>query len=101
MLREVGIAALLASVIAAVACGGGSVSTLNTQNHNSPPPPPQTNSSGTISIYPASETLRVGGQRRFSGWDSSVGQYDVTWSLQEGAAAGSITVDGLYTAPSA
>jgi hypothetical protein len=29
-----------------------------------------------------------------------VGQYDVTWSLREGAAAGTITADGLYTAPS-
>jgi len=44
--------------------------------------------------------LRIGGHQKFSGWDSTVGQYDVTWSLQEGAAAGTITVDGLYTAPS-
>jgi len=29
-----------------------------------------------------------------------VGQFDVAWSLQEGASAGTITADGLYTAPS-
>jgi WD40 repeat protein len=28
-----------------------------------------------------------------------VGQYDVTWSLKEGADAGTITTDGIYTAP--
>jgi len=55
--------------------------------------------SSAVSISPASETLRTGGQRRFSGWDSSVGQYDVTWSLQEGEAAGNITAEGLYSAP--
>lgn len=56
--------------------------------------------SGTVSISPASETLRTGGQRQFSGWDSTVGQYDVSWSLEEGAVAGTITADGLYAAPS-
>jgi Galactose oxidase, central domain len=29
-----------------------------------------------------------------------VGQYDVMWSLEEGAAAGTLTDEGLYTAPS-
>jgi hypothetical protein len=29
-----------------------------------------------------------------------VGQYDVTWSLREGAAAGTVTAEGLYSAPS-
>ena len=62
-------------------------------------PPGDPGSSPAVSISPASETLRTGGQRQFSGWDSTVGQYDVTWSLEEGAAAGTITADGLYTAP--
>jgi hypothetical protein len=63
-------------------------------------PPGDPGSSPAVSISPASETLRTRGQRQFSGWDSTVGQYDVTWSLEEGAAAGTITADGLYTAPS-
>jgi len=55
--------------------------------------------SSAITITPASETLRIGGQRQFAGWDTSVGQFDVTWSLQEGPTAGTITADGFYTAP--
>jgi hypothetical protein len=85
-------------LMALSACGGGSTTSL--QSSGSPSQPGTPNSPDAISIFPASETLRIAGQRRFSGWDSSVGQYDVTWSLQEGAAAGTITVDGLCTAPS-
>ena len=79
-----------------VAAGCGSSAASQPQAGGFDPPA----SAATVSIFPASETLRTGGQRQFSGWDSSVGQYDVTWSLQEGAAAGTITADGLYTAPS-
>jgi hypothetical protein len=97
-MRTAGIALLLAFLLAGVGCSGGPVSSVNTgRGGASPSGDPRT--AGAVSIYPASETLRTGGQRRFSGWDSSVGQYDVTWSLQEGAAAGSITTDGIYTAP--
>jgi WD40 repeat protein len=52
----------------------------------------------TIQISPPAEMLRVGGQRQFSGFALAADQH-VTWRLQEGAAAGEITVDGLYTAP--
>jgi len=96
MLRQVGIVLLTASLVAVCGCGSSSTA----QNAPSPTDPSPTPSAGSVTIYPASETLRTGGQRRFSGWDSSVGQYDVTWSLQEGAPAGTITADGLYTAPS-
>jgi hypothetical protein len=101
MLRNIGVALLLLSLVEVAGCGGGSVSRINTPAVGSNPPtdPNPSPTSTVITITPASETLRTGGQRRFSGWDSSVGQYDVTWSLQEGAAAGSITPDGLYTAP--
>lgn len=100
MMRTAGIAVLLAVFISAVGCSGGPASGVNrtASGSNAPADP---SAPGAVSIYPARETLRTGGQRRFSGWDSSVGQYDVTWSLQEGAAAGSITTDGIYTAPSA
>jgi hypothetical protein len=53
----------------------------------------------TVSITPASETLRVGGQRLFSGFVLA-GNQQVTWSLQEGTPGGSIRADGLYSAPS-
>ena len=83
-----------------IASGCGSSSAVPQPDPLPTPEPSSTPSAGSITIYPASETLRTGGQRRFSGWDSGVGQYDVTWSLQEGAAAGTITPDGLYTASS-
>jgi len=99
MLRITAIALLLASLVAGVGCSGGSAPTVNTRAGGSTPPT-DPSSPGAVSIYPASETLRIGGQRQFSGWDSTVGQYDVIWSLQEGAAAGTVTADGLYATPS-
>jgi hypothetical protein len=98
MLRMTRIALLLAFLVGAAGCSGRPLSTANTarggSNLGGDP-----SASGAVSIYPAQETLRIGGQRRFSGWDTTVGQYDVTWSLQEGTAAGIITTDGVYTAP--
>jgi hypothetical protein len=80
-------------------CGGGSGSAPRTQTGDPSNSPDQGNSAGPISIFPATETLRIGGQRQFSGWDGTVGQFDVTWSLQEGTAAGTLSAEGLYTAP--
>jgi hypothetical protein len=91
-------------LFAALGCGGGSGSA--TQTRMGDPSNPgqsntgQGNTGGPISIFPPTETLRIGGQRQFAGWDSTVGQYDVIWSLQEGTAAGTLTANGLYTAPS-
>lgn len=99
MLRSTGIASLLAFLVAAVGCSGGPGPSVNSSSFN-PSNEPNPNSSSTISISPASDTLRTGGQRQFSGFDRTVNQYDVTWSLQEGAAGGSVTADGVYTAPS-
>jgi galactose oxidase-like protein/Kelch motif protein len=53
----------------------------------------------TVSISPASPTLRIGGKQLFSGFALAANQ-NVTWKLQEDSTAGSITPDGLYTAPS-
>jgi len=53
----------------------------------------------TVTIGPNPETLRIGGYRQFNGFAVAADQH-VTWKLQEGAAAGTITADGLYTAPS-
>lgn len=95
---------IFALQVAVLGCGSGATSKINTTLTSSAHPggsnPTGNPSTGGISIFPATETLRIGGLRRFSGWDSGVGQYDVTWRLQEGAAAGTITADGLYTAPS-
>jgi Galactose oxidase, central domain len=99
MLGNSGVVILLGFVIAAAGCGGGSVTKADTPSGGSNPPAAPT-PAAAVSIFPASESLRTGGQRQFAGWDSSVGQYDVTWSLQEGAAAGTVTAEGLYTAPS-
>ena len=52
----------------------------------------------TVTIGPNPETLRIGGYRQFNGFAVAANQ-NVTWKLQEGAAAGNITADGLYTAP--
>lgn len=98
MLRATGTAVLLGCMIFVVGCSGGSLSGV-TRAGGDPKAPGNPDPPGAVSIYPASETLRISGQRRFGGWDSTVGQYDVTWSLQEGTAAGTITTDGVYTAP--
>jgi hypothetical protein len=102
MLRLSGIAFVFAFLVAATACSGNPGPRVNTAGSSFNPndPNPNPNSPSTVSISPASDTLRIGGQRQFSAFDRTVNQYDVTWSLQEGAAGGSITSEGLYTAPS-
>jgi Galactose oxidase, central domain/Kelch motif len=88
----------LGLIVILAGCGGGfatGVGSSSSSGTGSSTP----GSAASVSISPPSETLRIGGQRQFSGWDSTVGQYDVTWSLREGAAAGTISAEGLYTAP--
>ena len=52
----------------------------------------------TPSVIPAADTLGVGGTRQFVasgfGTDSAV-----TWSVEEGTTGGTITPNGIYTAP--
>ena len=50
------------------------------------------------SVVPAAETLGVNGTRQFiaAGFANNS---DVQWSVEEGAAGGTITSDGYYTAP--
>ena len=80
--------ALFVLLVATTGCSGGPGPRVTTAgsgfNPNDPNPNP--NSPSTISISPASDTLRIGGQRQFSAFDRTVNQYDVTWSLEEGAA---------------
>jgi WD40 repeat protein len=53
----------------------------------------------TVSISPPAENLRIGGSRQFGGFAIAADQR-VTWDLEEGVMGGTITPDGLYTAPS-
>ena len=52
-----------------------------------------------LTIFPAAETLGPGGTRQFSDSIQGLGDQAVTWTVQEGAAGGSISSAGLYTAP--
>lgn len=97
MWRANGVAVLLVFLTELAGCSTSRLSTANTPGNDPPAVPAPT---GAVSIFPPNDTLRMGGKRQFSGWDSTVGQHDVLWSLEEGAAAGTITSDGLYTAPS-
>ena len=103
MLRTTGISLLIACVLAGIGCGS-SLSNSRSRVTSAAPSDPNSGSSAgqgaEISIFPSTDTLRIGEQRQFSGFDRTVGQYDVTWSLREGAVGGSISAGGLYTAPS-
>jgi len=104
MWRSSSILLLIAILMAAVGCGSGGASGSGskiTPPLNSNPASSGSAATGSISINPASDILRIGGKRQFSGFDTTVGQYDVSWSLREGATGGSVTAGGLYTAPSA
>jgi hypothetical protein len=55
-----------------------------------------------VVVYPPSVDLGLGGTQAFSGFLLGCGDSaDVTWSVQEGLAGGSITGEGSYTAPGA
>lgn len=53
----------------------------------------------SVSVAPSNDVLGPSGVRQFSATVASAIQQAVTWSVQEGTAGGSITVNGLYTAP--
>jgi len=52
-----------------------------------------------VSVFPPSDVLGPLGVRVFSPTVSTSLNANVTWSVQEGAAGGSITASGQYTAP--
>jgi hypothetical protein len=60
-----------------------------------PPPPPAV----AVAVSPTSASLIAGGSRTFAATVSGTTSTAVTWSVQEGAAGGSITSAGVYTAP--
>lgn len=54
----------------------------------------------TVSVFPLGAALAKGETQSFAGSVLGCGnQSAVTWSIQEGAAGGTIDADGLYTAP--
>lgn len=74
------------------ACGGGGT-------HFTPPAAASLPVS--VSITPSNTQLVQGGLLQFSASVFNTANAAVTWSVQEGAAGGSISATGLYTAPKA
>jgi hypothetical protein len=53
----------------------------------------------SLSVLPTSDTLGPNGSRAFTASVSGTINTGVNWSVEEGAAGGSITSGGIYTAP--
>jgi len=95
----------LMAIFLAVGCGGGGGGD-GTPVAELPATPP-TNSpvevsplpSGPLSIEPEGARLPVGGQQHFSVTTDPLSDLEVTWRIQEGEVGGSISGDGVYTAP--
>jgi len=80
---------LLAPALVFTACGGGSSS--NSSN----------NTLVSLAVTPVNSTLDQGATQQFNASVVGSSNVAVTWSVQEGAAGGSITGAGIYTAPNA
>ncbi len=85
-------AVLLLAVPLLTSCGGGG---------NSAPPPPPPLPAVAVVISPNTVTLPAGGAQTFTVTVEGSANTAVTWSVQEGAAGGTITSLGVYTAPPA
>jgi hypothetical protein len=77
-LRSLG---LLAMLVVLTTCGGGSSTSVG------------------ISLSPTSSALHPGDVTVFSATVTGSGNTAVTWTVQEGAAGGSVDSSGVYTAP--
>lgn len=75
-----------ASLLILVACGGGG---------SKPAPAPVV----AVTVSPTSIPLVVGDTHTFTATVTGNANTSVTWSVTEGAAGGTITTGGLYTAP--
>lgn len=82
---------LLALVIGTISCSGG--------GGGSSTPPAASTSAITVLVSPATAKVLMGGTQPFTATVSGSSNKAVNWSVQEGAAGGSITSAGLYTAP--
>jgi hypothetical protein len=54
----------------------------------------------SVAVSPTTASLVAGGTRQFSATVTGTSDSRVTWSVREGAAGGTVTAGGLYTAPS-
>lgn len=97
---------ILAALFLTVGCGGGGgggEGTATTELPSTPPagPPDEVSptSPGSLSVEPEEARLPVGGQQHFSAATDSLSDSEVIWRIQEGDAGGSISGDGVYTAP--
>lgn len=86
--------ALLALLVVLPGCGGG-------DNQGTKSAAPVTPPAVSVSVFPPNDVLGPQGVRVFSPTvnTSLATNPNVTWSVQEGAAGGSITASGQYTAP--
>jgi hypothetical protein len=91
-----GVAALLATGVWTLGCGGGGASSV------APPPPPPP--SIEVSVTPASGSVLLGNQATFSATVTNTTNTSVSWSVNGVAggspAVGTISTGGVYTAPS-
>ena len=74
-------------------CAGSSSGAPGTGTSTSNSLPP------SVNIRPLSAQLKHGASLKFTGGAANVTDTSVTWKVGEGAAVGSITDDGIYTAP--
>src|SRR5690349_20773330 len=61
-----------------------------------PPPAPPPAPASSITVTPSVVTVPLGGSRSFLASVSGTSNSTVTWTVQEGAAGGTITNTGLY-----
>jgi hypothetical protein len=89
--RLVPAAVATAGLLFMTACGGGG-------NGSTVPPTPTPSASGSVTIYPGTVSVPVGGQAQFTAFLASAPTATFTWTV----ASGGGTIDGstgLYTAP--
>jgi len=87
--NAVGYACLILSLIVISSCGGGSGSGTGS---NAPPPI-------SVTVAPSAATIGINQTQTFAASVTNSQNQRVSWSIQEGATAGSITTAGIYTAP--
>lgn len=97
------LAALLSTLIVAAAvamtgCNSGGSSSSSTSGTSNPPPP-----SVTVSVSPSSANVLLGNTQQFTATVTGSSNTSVTWSVSGVAGGnstvGTITADGVYTAP--
>src|SRR5436190_1118037 len=79
---RVGTAALVGFALVAAACGKNSSQGV------------------TVVISPRTATVVAGATQQFTATVTGTTNHAVTWSVQEGASGGTVSNNGLYTAPS-